>query len=68
MIRPVGADTTTAPELPQRYAHTVLFQRLRVCERFGMRPGEFDALDVGQQVMLLTYERIREQEEARAES
>ena len=38
-------------------------QALRVCERFGMRPAEFDALTVGQQRSLLAYNEIRMAEE-----
>jgi hypothetical protein len=35
---------------------------LRVCERFGMRPGEFEGLGYDEQVRLLAYDQVRREE------
>ena len=32
---------------------------LRACERFGMRPGEFEGLGYDEQVRLLAYDQVR---------
>ena len=55
-----------APDLPKRYAVGRVYRVLRVCERMGLRPAEFDALPFGEQAALLAYAGVREAEEARA--
>jgi len=51
--------------LPERYARTTFYQRLRVCERFGQRPEWFDGLPPGTAAVLLAYQDVRECEEDR---
>lgn len=42
---------------------SVEFYLLRSCERFGMRPDEFDALPYVDQVRLLAFDQLRREEE-----
>ncbi len=42
---------------------TVDFFALRVCERFGMRPAEFEVLTYDEQLRLLAYDQVRREDE-----
>jgi hypothetical protein len=41
---------------------TVEYFVLRACERFGMRPAEFEGLSYDEQVRLLAYDQVRREE------
>jgi len=42
----------------------VSYLELRVCERLGMRRAEFRTMRYEEQISLLAYERLRQEEEA----
>lgn len=52
--------------LPRRYGVTTLYRVLRVMERFGWTPREWDAIDRAQMNVLLEYDRLRQHEEAQS--
>ncbi len=44
---------------------TALMAVLRVCERFGLRPGDVDRMSPGLVRVLIEYDLVRRQEEQR---
>lgn len=60
--RPRGGSA----ELPERYGVTIPFMVLRASERMAwLTPERFSAMSAVDQAMVLEFERIREEEEAR---
>lgn len=69
-VEPGDEGVREIEQLPKSYGVTILYRVLRVAERFGR--GEFtspidwwDAMKESEQAVLLAYETIRQQEEAR---
>lgn len=74
LVRPMSEVETAEMEaaleaaesaLPERYLVSVSCMKLRLCERFGIKPWELERIGPGWLKLLMAHERIRQKEEAR---
>lgn len=60
-----GAAAVSVWQLPDEYVMTEAFLMLRVCERFGLRRSDLDALPPHELAELLAFDRVRDEQDRR---